>query len=186
MAKSWGKVEVGTDFLFLGNHCGWWLQPSNQKMSDSWQESDNKPRQCVEKQRHYSANKDPYSQGYGLPSGDTWLWELDLKNAEHGRIDGFKLWCWWRLLRGPWTTRWSNQSIIREINPEYSLEGLMLKLKLQYFRHLIWTADSFEKPLLLGKIEGRRRGSQRMRQLDGIINAMDMNLGKLREMVRDR
>ena len=109
-----------------------------------------------------------------------------VKKAERQRIDEFKLWCWRRLLRVPWTRRRSNQSILREINPEYSLEGLMLELKLQYSGHLMQTADSLEKSLMLGKVEGRRRrGRQRMRWLDGINDAMDMNLGKLREMVRD-
>ena len=109
-----------------------------------------------------------------------------IKKAEHQRIDTFELWCWRRLLRVPWTARRSNQSIIKEINPEYSLEGLMLKLKLQYFGHLMQRTDSLEKSLMLGKIEGRRKmGWQRMRSLGGITDAMDRSLSMLQELVMD-
>ena len=154
-------------------------------MAVSWQESDNKPRQCFEKQRYYTAEKGPCSQGYGLPSGQVWLWEAGMWRRQNAK-ELMPLNCGAGGLPNIlWTARRSNQSILREINPEYSLEGLMLKC--QYFGHLMWTNNSLEKSLMLGKTEGRRRrGRQGMRWLDGITDTMNMNLAKLQEIVRDR
>ena len=129
-----------------------------------------KPRQCIKKQRHYFADKGLYSLSYDFSSNHIQMWEPGIKKAECQRIDAFKLWCWRRLLKVPWTATRSNQSILKEINPEYSLEGLMLKLKLQYF-DLMQRAKSLEKTLMLGKIESKRRREwQRIKWLDSSNN----------------
>ena len=166
MANRGGKGERSDRFPLLGleNHCGPWLQPWNQKLFASWQESYDKPRQRVEKQRHTLPPKVRTVKAMVFPVVMYGCESQTVKKAERRRIDAFKLWCWRRLLRVPWTARRSNRSVLREINPEYSLERLILKLKLQYFGHLMWTTDSLEKSLMLGKTEGRRRrGQQKIR-----------------------
>ena len=151
-----------------------------------WKKSYDKPKQHIQKQRHYFANKGPSSQGYGFSSGHVWMWELDYKESWVPKNWCFWTWCWRRLLRVPWTARRSNQSSLKETSPEHSLEGLMLKLKLQYSGYLMQRTDSLEKTLMLGKIESRRRGRERMRQLDGITDSMDMSLSEPQELVMDR
>ena len=156
-------------------------------MLTPWKKSYDQPRQHTKKQRHYFANKRLSSKSYGFSSIHVWMWELDYKESWVR-----KNWCFWTVVLEKTLESlrqgWSNQSILKEINPEYSLEGLMQKLKLQYFGHLRWITDTFEKILKdLGKIEGRRRrGQRRIRCLDGITDSKDMSLSKLRELVMDR
>ena len=181
------KMEVVTDFLFLGSkitadsdcsHEIRWLLLGKKVMTNL--DSMLKSRDIILPRKVHTVK----AMALPVVTYNCECWTI--KKAEHQRTDAFELWCWRRLLKVPWKARRSNQSILRDINPEYSLEGLMLKLKLQYFGHLRWTDNSLEKSLMLGKTKGRRRrGHQRMRRLDGITDAMNMNLGKLQEMGRD-
>ena len=152
-----------------------------------WKKSYEKPRQCIKKQRYYFAEKGHIVKATVFPAVMYGCESWTVKKAESRRIDAFELWCWRGLLRVLWTARRYNQSILKEISPEYSLDGLILKLKLQYFGHLMRRMDSLEKTLMLGKIESRRRkGQQRIRRLDGITDLMNMSLSKLWVSVMDR
>jgi len=182
-------VETVTDFIFLGSKITA-DNDSSHKIKRRLllgRKSMTNLDSVLKKQRYDFTNKSLYSQNYGFSSSHVWRWELDHKEGWASKNWCFELWCWRRLLKVPWTARRSNQSILKEINTEYSLEGLMLKLKLQHLGHLIWRANWLEKTLMLGKIEGRRRrGRQRMRWLDGIIDSTDMSLSKFQETVKER
>ena len=189
MADQWGNSGNSGRFYFSGlhNHCRRWLEQWNLKMLTPWKESYDQARQHIKNRDLTVPTKFHLVKARVFPviiyGYESWT----IKKAKRRKIDAFELWCWRRLLRVPWTARRSNQSILKEISLGCSLEGLMLKLKLQYFGHLMWRPDSFEKTLMLGKIEGRRRrGRQRMRWLEGIIALMVMGLDCLREFVMDR
>ena len=161
-------------FPGLQNHCRWWLQPWNSKMLAPWKKIYDQPRQHIKNQRHYFATKVYLNKAMVLPVVMCKCESWTVKKAEQWRIDAFELWYWRRFLRVPWTARRSKQPILKEISPEYSLEGLMLKLKLQYFDYLMRRNDSLEKTLMLAGIEGRRkRGWQRIRWMNGITDSME-------------
>ena len=189
MANRWRNNENSDRLYFGGAPKPLQMVTAAMKLKDacSLEKSCSKFRQHIKEQRHYFANKVLSSQSHGFSSSHLWMWELDREEGWAPIIDPFELWCWRRLLRVPWTARRSNQSILKEISTEYSLEGLMLKLKLLFFGHLKWRIDSLEKILILGKIEGRRRkGWQRMRWLHGITDWLDMNWSEFQELVMDR
>ena len=163
MANRWGKNGNSDRFYFLGlqNHCGRWLQSWNQKTLAPWKESYDQPRQHIKKQTHYFANKVRLVKAMVFPVVMYGCESWTVKKAECRRIDAFELWCWRRFLRVRWTARRSNQSILKEINPGISLEGMMLKLKLQFFGHLMQRADSLEKILMIRKNERKGEGADR-------------------------